>query len=150
MWKKKSFAAFACAGVLFLHSTLTTFAASKTELALEANRAMPIQSNEVANWPAGPMVGAESAILMELETGAILYAATNHRKWWLVIVLQGITMILYAPVLLRRYLEYDPRIWASIWLLSYFVITFGRIYTFMGKAEKKTEKSERKGEKYHA
>lgn len=63
-----------CASVLFLHSALTASAASKTELALENNRAMPIQSNEVANWPTGPVVGAESAILMELETGAILYA----------------------------------------------------------------------------
>ncbi len=73
-------ASLACAGSLLLSSGLTSFAASKTELALEANRAMPIQSNEVANWPTGPVVGAESAILIELETGAILYAKNIHMQ----------------------------------------------------------------------
>ncbi len=74
------FTALACAGVLFVHSGLTASAASETELALENNRAMPIQSNEVANWPTGPVVGAESAILMELETGAVLYEKNIHMK----------------------------------------------------------------------
>lgn len=69
-----------CSGALFLSSGLTVSAASQTELALEANRAMPIQSNEVANWPTGPEVGAESAILIELETGAILYAKNIHMQ----------------------------------------------------------------------
>lgn len=73
-------ASFICAGILSLHSSLTASAASKTELALETNRAMPIQSNEVANWPTGPVVGAESAILMELETGAILYEKNIHMQ----------------------------------------------------------------------
>ncbi|MDE6925549.1 MAG: D-alanyl-D-alanine carboxypeptidase [Acetatifactor sp.] len=74
------FTALVCAGALFFHSGPAVFAASKTELALENNRAMPIQSNEVANWPAGPVVGAESAILIELETGAILYEKNIHMK----------------------------------------------------------------------
>lgn len=72
--------ALACAGVLFSGRGLTASAASKTELALEANRAMEIQSNQVANWPTGPVVGAESAILMELETGAILYEKNIHLR----------------------------------------------------------------------
>ena len=56
-----SFTAFACAGILFLEAGLSVHAASKTELALENNRALPIQSNETPNWPTGPVVGAESA-----------------------------------------------------------------------------------------
>lgn len=72
--------ALACAGALFSIRGLTACAASKTELALEANRAMEIQSNQVANWPTGPIVGAESAILMELETGAILYEKNIHMQ----------------------------------------------------------------------
>ncbi len=75
-----SFTAFACAGILFLEAGLSVHAASKTELALENNRALPIQSNETPNWPTGPVVGAESAILMELETGAILYEKNIHMK----------------------------------------------------------------------
>lgn len=75
-----TFTAFACAGILFLEAGLSVHAASKTELALENNRALPIQSNETPNWPTGPVVGAESAILMELETGAILYEKNIHMK----------------------------------------------------------------------
>lgn len=42
--------------------------------------AAPIQSNEIENWPAGPIVGAEGAILIEAETGTILYAKNIHEK----------------------------------------------------------------------
>lgn len=34
----------------------------------------PVQSNQVENWPQGPAIGAEGAILMDANTGAILYA----------------------------------------------------------------------------
>ncbi|MBQ7927024.1 MAG: D-alanyl-D-alanine carboxypeptidase [Lachnospiraceae bacterium] len=44
------------------------------------HRAMTIQSNEITNWPTGPVVSAESAILMEAETGAILYAKNIHQQ----------------------------------------------------------------------
>ena len=69
-----------CICALFFHSGTAVCAASRTELALETNRSLPIQSNDVANWPAGPVVGAESAILMELETGAILYEKNIHTQ----------------------------------------------------------------------
>ncbi len=67
---------------LLLSSSLTAHAltdAEKEEL-LNANRALPIQSNEIENWPQGPVVGAQSAILMEAETGTILYAKNIHQK----------------------------------------------------------------------
>ena len=35
---------------------------------------MPIQSNEWTNWPQGPGTYGEAAIVMEVGTGAILYA----------------------------------------------------------------------------
>ena len=34
----------------------------------------PIQTNEIANWPEGPAVYAESALVMDADTGTILYA----------------------------------------------------------------------------
>ena len=40
----------------------------------EARKGEPVQSNEIDNWPRGPQVGAEGAIVMEVNTGAILYA----------------------------------------------------------------------------
>lgn len=47
---------------------------------LEAQRAMAIQSNETPNWPTGPVVSAEAAILMEADTGTILYSKNIHQK----------------------------------------------------------------------
>lgn len=79
MLRKKKFA-FICAYALYLNTCLTTFAVTDAEALLEANRAMPIQSNQVANWPTGPVVGAEAAILMEVETGAILYEKNIHMR----------------------------------------------------------------------
>ena len=38
---------------------------------LEYNKNLEVQSNETANWPQGPIVGAESAILIEAESGVI-------------------------------------------------------------------------------
>ena len=40
----------------------------------EARKSLSIQTNEIENWPQGPCIGAESAILMEATTGTILYA----------------------------------------------------------------------------
>ncbi len=46
----------------------------------EARKTLTIQTNEIANWPQGPCVGAESAILMEATTGTILYAKNIDEK----------------------------------------------------------------------
>lgn len=42
--------------------------------------AEPIESNDIPNWPTGPVVGAQGAILIEAETGTILYAKNIHEK----------------------------------------------------------------------
>ena len=46
----------------------------------EARKSLPIQSNEIANWPQGPQIGAEGAILMEANTGTVLYAKNMDEK----------------------------------------------------------------------
>ena len=70
-----------CALFLFLSQEYTVLADNMSaEERLEAQRAMPIASNQVPNWPAGPVVGAESAILIEAETGTILYEKNIHQK----------------------------------------------------------------------
>ncbi len=71
-----------CAGGLIFARSASALAGAPTEAEerLALQRAMEIQSNQVPNWPAGPTVGAESAILMEAETGAILYAKNIHQK----------------------------------------------------------------------
>ena len=46
----------------------------------EERLALPVQSNEIENWPEGPAVGAEGAIVLEANTGVILYAKNIHEK----------------------------------------------------------------------
>lgn len=44
------------------------------------HQAMPVQTNEIEGWPQGPVVSAESAILMEADSGTILYAKNIHKQ----------------------------------------------------------------------
>ena len=69
-----------CAASLFLSQGLSASAASVKEENIAAHQALAVQSNEVENWPTGPIVSAESAILMEADTGTILYAKNIHQQ----------------------------------------------------------------------
>ncbi len=44
--------------------------------------ALPIQTNEIPNWPVGPDVESEAAFLMEAKTGVILYAKNAHQHMY--------------------------------------------------------------------
>ncbi len=57
-----------------------TVNADTYEQQLEAQRAMAIESNQVEGWPQGPVVTAESAILIEAETGTVLYGKNIHKQ----------------------------------------------------------------------
>ncbi len=46
----------------------------------EAQKAEAIQTNEIPRWPLGPAVSAEGAILIEAETGTVLYGKNIHEK----------------------------------------------------------------------
>lgn len=59
---------------------MTASATAAKEQAIATNQAIPVESNEVPNWPTGPVVSAESAILMELDTGVILYEKNIHAR----------------------------------------------------------------------
>ena len=58
-----------------VHATLEELQAEA-----EARKSLPIQTNEIDNWPVGPAISAESAILMDANTGIILYAKDIHKK----------------------------------------------------------------------
>lgn len=60
---------------LTAHATLDELAAEA-----EARKLLPIQSNEIDNWPVGPEISAQAAILMDANTGIILYAKNIHEK----------------------------------------------------------------------
>ncbi len=65
---------------LFCTQTLTVSATQTKEERIAAHQAMTVQSNEIEGWPTGPIVSAESAILMEVDTGTILYEKNIHQK----------------------------------------------------------------------
>lgn len=96
--KKKSGAALVLAAALsFNMQTVTPLAASDVPETVQENTqtdtsaenqepAMPesyeweIQSNNIAGWPQGPKIIAETGILMDLDTGEILYAKGIDEK----------------------------------------------------------------------
>lgn len=42
--------------------------------------AIPVETNAIENWPEGPVVTSQSAILIDAETGVILYAKNIHEQ----------------------------------------------------------------------
>ena len=65
---------------LFASQGLSATAATIKEENIAYNQSLAVQSNAAANWPTGPVISAESAILMDADTGAILYAKNIHQK----------------------------------------------------------------------
>ncbi len=66
---------------LFHVHTLTTYAThEELEAEAEARKLLPVQSDEIENWPTGPQITAQAAILMDANTGIILYAKNIHEK----------------------------------------------------------------------
>lgn len=50
------------------------------EAEAEERKSMPIESNSYENWPLGPAIGAQAAILMDARTGAVLYEKNINEK----------------------------------------------------------------------
>lgn len=48
----------------------------------EERKNMPIESNSYENWPIGPAIGAQSAILIEANTGAVLYEKNIYEQMY--------------------------------------------------------------------
>ena len=46
----------------------------------EGRKSLPVDTDAVSGWPKGPVSGTESAILMEADTGAILYSKNKDEK----------------------------------------------------------------------
>ncbi|MDD3413144.1 MAG: D-alanyl-D-alanine carboxypeptidase [Lachnospiraceae bacterium] len=65
---------------LFIILNSTTPVLADMLEAAEARKSIPVESNQITNWPEGPTIGAESAILMDAETGTILYEKNIHAK----------------------------------------------------------------------
>ena len=67
------------AAVVAVNSTVKVQAETLEER-IANQQAMTIDSNRVEDWPQGPVVTAEAAILMEADTGTILYSKNVHQQ----------------------------------------------------------------------
>lgn len=54
--------------------------AADYEAQAEERKSMRVESNSYENWPLGPAIGAQAAILMDASTGAILYEKNIDEK----------------------------------------------------------------------
>ncbi len=63
-----------------LFSQPLTVAAETADEIIARQEAKTIQTNQITNWPVGPTISADSAILIDANTGAILYAKDIHAK----------------------------------------------------------------------
>ncbi len=67
------------ASAQFLGNAIIAHAITQEER-IAANQAIEVRTNDVPGWPGGPVVSAEAAILMEAETGVILYDKNIHKQ----------------------------------------------------------------------
>ncbi len=79
-----------------LCTSITCYADKEEDIA--ANRAAAVESGEWEDWPKGPVVSAESAILMEAQTGTILYAKNMHKQQYPA----SITKVLTSLIAIER------------------------------------------------
>ena len=83
-YSQKRFVCFIMSAFLFSYTFLqagfTSHAVPDYAAEEEARKSLPIASNSYEDWPDGPAVGAESAILMEANTGTILYEKNIHEE----------------------------------------------------------------------
>ncbi len=75
-----SLPAFLLVTALFITTAFPSYAASDYESEALSRKELPIQSNEIKGWPTGPEITAEAAIVMEANTGTILYAKNIHEE----------------------------------------------------------------------
>lgn len=73
-------AVFSAAAAIPLQACAAPSSLEELQAEQEARMSLPVQSNQTENWPEGPAIGAEGAILMEAGTGVILYAKNIHEK----------------------------------------------------------------------
>lgn len=84
---------------LFIHTVIADSLisyATDYQAEEDARRALPIESNSYEEWPDGPAVGAQGAILMEAETGTILYAKNIHEELYPASVTKILTCLIGA------------------------------------------------------
>lgn len=84
--------------ISLMGSSVLTVHAQKSEEAYlaeaEDRKELPIQSDEFENWPAGPKLGCEAAMLIEANTGVVLYEKNVHEKLYPASVTKMLTALI--------------------------------------------------------
>ncbi|MDD6202643.1 MAG: serine hydrolase, partial [Lachnospiraceae bacterium] len=83
-----------CISLILPH--MTAFAETDYYAEAEARKSLPIETNEIENWPVGPEIGAESAILLEANSGAVLYAKNINEQLYPASVTKILTALIAA------------------------------------------------------
>ena len=65
---------------LALTPAFSSYAAPTAQELAEQRKSLPIQSNSYENWPDGPLVSSQSAVVMDVDSGAVLYAKNMDEK----------------------------------------------------------------------
>ena len=55
-----------------------TVPTEELKFAAEERKSLPVETNEIMEWPNGPAIGAQSAVLMDVNTGTLLYSKNPH------------------------------------------------------------------------
>ena len=69
---------FSC--MLFSCALPTQVLATDYEEAAQLRKELPVETNEIPGWPHGPEITAEAAIVLEANTGTILYGKNIHEE----------------------------------------------------------------------
>ena len=77
-------------------SAVDTLPTEEFQTQWEGRKSLPIDSNAIVSWPKGPENGTESAILMEVDTGAILYAKNINEPLYPASTTKMMTALLVA------------------------------------------------------
>ena len=85
MTKIKQFAMIGLTALLIINNTFLCFANEDTDApadssALDAGKTIEVETNNISGWPQGPIIGADSAILMDADSGVILYQKNINAK----------------------------------------------------------------------
>ncbi len=95
-----------CSLTLFLTDSLFAAAGVVDYQALaEEYKQMPVETNQISGWPQGPAVSAKSAILMDADSGAILYAKNIHEHLY-----PASTTKILTAYLARQYSDMDEMV----------------------------------------
>lgn len=66
---------FICPSSVYAVDTIPT---EDQLLQAEQRKSLPVETNDIVGWPDGPIIGAQSAVVMDVATGTLMYSKNPH------------------------------------------------------------------------